>query len=355
MDHIMHSRKEQVLTFLLCLITILLTFILYIWPHALWAGENTQSGILTWHFSIKVSPTARVARLWVPYPKTGPYQTIDRLQFFGNYTESGIYSDVKGNLMVYARWDLTKVDYPELILRYRVYRRQRIQKQFPNVGAALNPDNFREFMELPGDCPVSDRIKELSRRITEGKADIHQKALAIYDWIINSLHRDPGVKGCGRADICLTLEEQGGKCEDISSLFVALARASGIPARTVFGLRLGKHDSTDLTRSQHCWAEYFEPAYGWVPVDPSDVLKASSEKGVRKDSPEIRQLRAYYFGALDPFRIALSRGKKITLTPPQARGPLDYFMYPYLEVDDIPRDFLEPESFSYSISFDPLP
>ena len=47
----------------------------------------------------------------------------------------------------------------------------------------------------------------------------------------------------------------GGKCADIHSVFVALARAAGVPAREIFGLRLPSGKTGEITKWQHCWAE----------------------------------------------------------------------------------------------------
>ena len=72
----------------------------------------------------------------------------------------------------------------------------------------------------------------------------------------------------------------GGKCADINSLYVGLARAAGLPARDFFGIRvadsavsksLGR--SGDITKSQHCRAEVFIDGIGWLRVDPADVRK----------------------------------------------------------------------------------
>ena len=55
------------------------------------------------------------------------------------------------------------------------------------------------------------------------------------------------------------LAKLGGKCTDISSLYIALARAGGVPARELFSVRLGKKSPEDITTWQHCWAEFFLP------------------------------------------------------------------------------------------------
>jgi len=58
----------------------------------------------------------------------------------------------------------------------------------------------------------------------------------------------------------------------------------------------------------------------WVPVDISRAWQERSKK-------------EYYFGALDENRIEFSAGRDIVLTPAQKGGPLNYFIYPYAEID----------------------
>lgn len=86
-----------------------------------------------------------------------------------------------------------------------------------------------------------------------------------------------------------------------------------------------------MTKAQHCWAEYYQPGTGWVVVDPADVRKAILEKKLTLE--EARPLRDYYFGAVDEDRVAFGTGRDLRLSPPQAGEPLNYFMYPYAEVD----------------------
>ncbi len=69
-------------------------------------------------------------------------------------------------------------------------------------------------------------------------------------------------------------ENSEGDCTEYSTLFVALMRAMGIPARTVTGhmstvLSLGgvANATQYWTDSPHMWAEFYVEGYGWVPVD----------------------------------------------------------------------------------------
>jgi hypothetical protein len=129
----------------------------------------------------------------------------------------------------------------------------------------------------------------------------------IYEWIVENTFRDPKVRGCGVGDIRSMLEtgNLGGKCADLNALFVGLARAVGVPARDVYGIRvadsaefktLGK--SGDITKAQHCRAEFYSASLGWVPVDPADVRKVVLEErgGIPLDDPTTRRARAKLFG-----------------------------------------------------------
>src|SRR5256885_5737844 len=79
----------------------------------------------------------------------------------------------------------------------------------------------------------------------------------------------------------------GGKCADLNALYVGLARASGLPARDVYGVRVAKSQfgyrslgagTANITRAQHCRAEVHLAGFGWVPVDPADVRKVVLEE-----------------------------------------------------------------------------
>lgn len=148
------------------------------------------------------------------------------------------------------------------------------------------------------------------------------------------------------------LESLGGKCGDIHSVYVALARSVGVPAREIFGIRIPKGKEGDMTKAQHCWAEFYLPGYGWVPVDPSDVRKIMLEK--KLNLGEERDYREYYFGAVDENRIYYGIGRDLILNPPQKDGKLNYFMYPYAEADGKALDDLFGFNLGYTITFKEL-
>ena len=163
------------------------------------------------------------------------------------------------------------------------------------------------------------------------------------------MNRNEDVKGCGEGDVCALLDTtMSGKCTDINSMFVALCRASGIPAREHFGIRI---NAEDITKNQHCWAEFYLKGTGWVSADPADVLKAVLKNNWTKEQEETKEKQEYYWGNLDAERIILSDGRDLKLNPAQAGEALNDFGYPYAEIDGQKLDNYTPDQFVYTYSF----
>jgi transglutaminase-like putative cysteine protease len=113
-----------------------------------------------------------------------------------------------------------------------------------------------------------------AREIVGSRTAPLDKARAIYDRIVDSTFRRSETRGCGLGNIKFMLEtgDMGGKCANINSLYVGLARAAGLPARDFFGIRVADSavskspdKSGDITKAQHCRAEVFVEGKGWLP------------------------------------------------------------------------------------------
>lgn len=105
----------------------------------------------------------------------------------------------------------------------------------------------------------------------------------------------------------------------------ALSRSLHIPTRFWIGFPIPEQHGKGSVGGYHCWAEFWVPGRGWVPVDISEADK-HPEKA------------AYYFGHLDENRIAYSLGRDIVLSPRQHGPLLNFFVYPHVEVDGKPWD-----------------
>ena len=114
--------------------------------------------------------------------------------------------------------------------------------------------------------PTDGIVKETATEITAGARTDVDKARAIYEWIVENTYRNPKTRGCGVGNIRFMLESRdlGGKCADLNALYVGLARAAGLPARDVYGIRVARSEkgyrslgvsSENITKAQHCRAE----------------------------------------------------------------------------------------------------
>jgi len=75
------------------------------------------------------------------------------------------------------------------------------------------------------------------------------------------------------------LKDGAGVCQDHAHLFIAAARAHGIPARYVCGYLLAGEEQGDLHET-HAWAEAWVEGLGWTAFDPSSGICAT-ERYVR--------------------------------------------------------------------------
>ncbi|MEW6026914.1 MAG: transglutaminase-like domain-containing protein, partial [Planctomycetota bacterium] len=101
----------------------------------------------------------------------------------------------------------------------------------------------------------------------------------------------------------------------------SLSRAANIPARFVMGYPIPK-EQNGIISSYHCWAEFYSAEQGWIPVDISEASKYPDRK-------------EYFFGTVDQNRVHFTTGRDIKLNPPQLTERLNYFIKPYIEVDDV--------------------
>ncbi len=316
-------------------------------PIAVHAGD--RSGTVNFTITVSAPPESRSVKLWFPYPSSDSNQEIKDLSFDGNYSNFTISQEPKSRaLYLFTEWSEPVKD-RSLTVSFHAKARERKVAAFVENNSPI-PASVKQFVQAEFWIPSKDRkVAALAKEITKGKKGILQKARAVYDWTVENTRRDPNVPGCGVGKVEATLASRSGKCADISSVFVALARAAGVPAREVFGLRLGRPGETDVTDGHHCWAEFYLPGTGWVPVDPADVRKIMLEKNLDLDAA--KPYRDYFFGTVDEYRIALQKGGRGIAFAEGNAERVNYFMYPYAEVDGKPLDYCRPKTFRFTVTF----
>jgi transglutaminase-like putative cysteine protease len=210
--------------------------------------------------------------------------------------------------------------------------------------------------------PTDGIVETTAEEITAGRKTDLEKARVIYEWIVENTFRNPKTRGCGTGDIRYMLENKdlGGKCADLNALYVGLARAAGLPARDVYGIRVAKSElgykslgpsTSNITKAQHCRAEVYLREYGWVPVDPADVRKVVLEEppGNRAlDDELVKSARSRLFGAWEMNWMAYNFAHDVKL-PGSKGGPIGFLMYPQAETAEGRLDCLDPDNFRYEI------
>ncbi len=314
-------------------------------------AKKDAVGTITMEFDLSAHASGEVAQLWIPYPLSDRDQTITNIKVSGDYDESAVYSDRKYSTpILYARWNKA-VKSRKLTLSFHAKRKEVVRKDFPKKEAPWDPADYRMYLAATSLGPIDGQVKILADQITRGKTTVLEKAKAIYDWTCENMYRDPKTVGCGPGNVCMLLERPGGKCTDIHSVFVALARAAGVPAREVFGIRMGKKPEQDITKWQHCWAEFYLPGYDWVPVDPADVRKMMLKHNLTLEDAKTKEYRKYFWGGWDQYRVKLAVGRDVQLNPPQHGAPINTFGYPYAQIGTTTLDWLSPETFKYSFRY----
>jgi transglutaminase-like putative cysteine protease len=308
-----------------------------------------------------VSPTGPV-RAWLPLPLTPDTDYFKNLgqTWTGNARSARVARDEKyGAAIFVAEWESGEAA-PVVEVTTRFATRDRAVELKQPADMREDRRVLARYTEATRLMPTDGIVQKTAREITRGQKSDLDKARAIYEWVVDNAFRDPKVRGCGVGDIRAMLEtgNLSGKCADLNALYVGLARAVGIPARDVYGVRvadsaefksLGK--SGDITRAQHCRAEFYLAGFGWVPVDPADVRKVVLEErgGIPLTDPTAQRARVKLFGQWEMNWLAYNYAHDVKL-PGSSGEPVAFFMYPQTEVNGERRDSLDPDGFRYRMS-----
>jgi transglutaminase-like putative cysteine protease len=275
---------------------------------------------------------SRQLKIWLPLPyESSPYQAISALRIKSPVRYQIRQEREFDNRYAYFDLDAPKIKEPfQIELMFHVKRFEHRVPLHTVAGAPARTEAVNRFLRPDRLVPIDGEIKQFSRQQTVGANEPLEKARKIYDYVIATMHYDHAGTGWGRGDAVWACNAKHGNCTDFHSLFIGMARAAGIPARFEIGfpLPLNAHDGT--IPGYHCWAEFFVSGSGWIPIDASEAWQDPSKKN-------------YFFGATDENRVMFSLGRDIRLNPPPAATPLNFFVYPYAEVDGKPFTALKHE------------
>jgi transglutaminase-like putative cysteine protease len=312
-----------------------------------------------------VTASGAPVRIWIPIPSfyEADWMRPGATTFQSNATSAHIVTDPRNTKMVYAEWANVYGNATLKATSVVSSRDLAIDLSRPGTPIALTSGEYRLYTAPTKLLPTGGIVGETASKIVGSTTDELEKAKSIYEWIVVNASRNPKTRGCGLGDVSFMLQtgDLSGKCADINGLFVALARAAGLPARDLYGVRvapsrfgyksLGAKSET-ITKAQHCRAEVYLQRYGWVPADPADVRKVMLEEppgNLSLNDPKVAAARRTLFGAWEGNYVAYNDGHDIVL-PGSSGEDVGFLMYPQAEVRGERKDSLSPDDFVYSIT-----
>jgi transglutaminase-like putative cysteine protease len=288
------------------------------------SAHAQESRHFTFHyaFTLKNVPAGKKLHLWIPVAQSDAFQEVKVLSVKGNLPLKKTRESKYGNEIFFAETE--KATQPELHfdVEYDIVRHERIalNSKAKTIAASLNKKEQQEDLQPDTLVPITGVPAELAVKVTQGRSDPLEKARAIYDYVFTTMKYDKSGTGWGHGDVLYACDAKKGNCTDFHSLFIAMARSQGIPARFEIGFPLPADKHSGEIAGYHCWSDFYIEGKEWIPVDISEAWK----------HPEKRD---YFFGSHDVNRVQFSMGRDLRLNPPQDGKPLNYFVYPYVEAE----------------------
>jgi transglutaminase-like putative cysteine protease len=285
-------------------------------------AQDSRHFTFHYTFTVRNLPAGKKVRIWIPAAQSDAYQEVKILSAQGDLPLKKTSESRFGNQIYYAE---TSSAQPELHfdVEYDVIRHERIALGQPAPRAlpvSLSSAEKQEDLQPDVLVPVTGLPADLAIKVTQGKTQPLDKARAIYDYVFTTMRYDKTGTGWGHGDVLYACDAKKGNCTDFHSLFIAMTRSQGIPARFEIGFPLPPDKHSSEIAGYHCWSDFWIDGKGWIPVDISEAWKHQEKHD-------------YFLGSHDVNRMQFSMGRDLRLNPPQAGKPLNYFVYPYVEVD----------------------
>jgi len=306
-------------------------------------AEKFSPPARTFHFTYSVTvkdipSDAKRVRVLIPVPPTDQHQIVRVLAVKAPVKTRMTQESQYGNRMMYAEIPSSVGGKAEFTLEYKVTRREYSRGDFAQLKRAdqkpaVVPASMTRLIAPDSLIPTDGKIKELAAQVNGSQTGAVAKAKAAYDYLFTNMRYDKTGSGWGRGDAVWACDAKRGNCTDFHSPFIGMLRVDGIPARFDIGFPLPENKDKGDIAGYHCWAEFYAPKTGWVPVDISEAWKA-------------KQKEDYFFGSVDANRVQFSTGRDVALSPKQDGPALNYFIYPYVEIDGRPYDKLD-KQFSF--------
>lgn len=272
----------------------------------------------------EVPEGAEVIDFWAPVARDLEEQRVD-LDDSTVPAGAAIHTDeTYGNRYLHIRWTAPFPEEMKIALKYDVTRKEVVIEDAKKLVPTSAPEidaMLRRHLGPTQMVPLEGKLTSIADDLELQQARPMQTGRQAYDYVVDLMTYGKDTPGWGRGDVLWACDSRTGNCSDFHSVFTGLTRTREIPSYFEIGFPLPPDQSEGEIGGYHCWAWFHGgKEAGWVPVDASEADK----------HPEMFD---YYFGALTAHRVAFSQGRDLTLLPVQNGPPLNFFIYPYVEID----------------------
>jgi transglutaminase-like putative cysteine protease len=306
------------------------------------ADAGAESRTFTFRYTTTIGPVeagAGPVHVWVPLAVEDVSQRVVAERFEASIPGGIEVEPVYGNRFWHGHLDRSGGEPIRIEVETTVERRVRHRESATqSAGIDAGDDAHRRFLGANARVPVGHPVLDAIRDEVRAKAGSGDKAAvsrAIYDWVVENVEYKKMGRGWGNGDTFWACSERYGNCTDFHALFISLARSEGIPARFEIGFPVPEDRDGGEIGGYHCWVQYYLPETEWFPIDASEAFK----------HPEKREL---FYGTQPADRIHFSTGRDLVLGASHRDAPLNYFVYPYVEVDGRRFEGEMEHSFSFS-------
>ncbi len=287
-------------------------------------AASPETRILQFSYEILAQdfPVGESVDIYIPVPSQEPGQRILEQSLLSSMPGEITQETVYGNTYYHLHRPAASSNPLGATLRWTVARDAMMASGRADITAAQREQSLAPDTLIPVGHEV---LRPILGEVHKMRADDSPAATAraIYDWVVDNVEYKKVGTGWGNGDTFWACNERYGNCTDFHSLFIALARSEGIPARFEMGFPIPVDSNKGEVGGYHCWVQVYLPERGWVPIDASEAAK----------HPEQREL---LYGGQPADRIHFSTGRDLVLSPGSAKAPLNYFIYPYVEVGGKP-------------------